>query len=112
MGEEEVRCEICNENFKSKDAKSKHESSKKHRKNLKQQDKKSNNTKAKIEKPDEESKPSKKGKTGKVKSKKRDEDYDVMLKDDVEGEQANHTETEVHNEAEDVKPQSSSDTDD
>merc|ERR1712039_237876 len=56
--------------------------------------------------------PSKKGKTRKVKSKKRGEDDELMLKDDIEGEQANHTETEVHNEAEDVKPQSSSDTDD
>merc|ERR1719318_2497899 len=110
--EEEVRCEICNENFKSQDAKSKHESSKKHRKNLKQQEKKSNNTKAKIEKPDEESKPSKKGKTRKGKNKKSDEDDELILKDDIEGEQACHTETEVHNKAEDAKPQSSSDTDD
>ena len=110
--EDEVRCEICNENFKSEDAKSKHESSKKHRKNLKQQEKKSNNTKAKIEKPDEESKLSKKGNARKGKNKKRDEDNELMLKDDIEGEQASHTETEDHNEAEDAIPQSSFDTDD
>merc|ERR1719410_3097656 len=91
---------------------SKHESSKKHRKNLKQQEKKSNNTKVKIEKPDEESKLSKKGNTRKGKNKKRDEDNELMLKDDIEGEQASHTETEDHNEAKDAIPQSSFDTDD
>merc|ERR1712240_461609 len=73
---------------------------------------KSNNTKVKIEKPDEESKLSKKGNTRKGKNKKRDEVDELMLKDDIEGEQASHTETEEHNAAEDPKPQSSSDTDD
>merc|ERR1712133_223608 len=49
----EIRCTVCDESFKTEDAKSKHESSKKHRKNLKLQDKKTSGKvdDEKVEKP-------------------------------------------------------------
>jgi len=101
--EEEVRCDICNESFKSLDARSKHESSKKHRKNLKQQDKKSNNVKVKVDKPAEESKPSKKSKGKKNKQKKKDEDefFAENVIEDPENEEAteNHVEAEIEYES-------------
>ena len=96
--EEEVRCDICDESFKSLDARSKHESSKKHRKNLKQQDKKSNNVKVKVDKPEEESKPSKKSKGKKGKNKKKDSDEDDLFA--VNGDRENEEPTEIHAEAE------------
>jgi len=101
--EEEVRCDICNESFKSLDARSKHESSKKHRKNLKQQDKKSNTVKVKVDKPEEESKPTKKSKGKKNKQKKKDEDelYVENVIEDPENEEAteNHAEAEIESES-------------
>merc|ERR1712210_452961 len=99
MGEEvEVRCDICDESFKSLDARSKHESSKKHRKNLKQQEKKSNNVKVKVDKPEEESKPSKKSKGKKSKIKKIDES--VLLAENVNEDPKNEEATENNSEAE------------
>jgi len=99
--EEEVRCDICNESFKSLDARSKHESSKKHRKNLKQQDKKSNNVvKVKEDKPEEESKPSKKSKGKKNKNRKKDADEDELCVENVIGNPENEESTENHVEAE------------
>lgn len=51
---EEIKCVVCDENFKTTDAKSKHESSKKHRKNLKLQEKKTSKVKdEETEKPDD-----------------------------------------------------------
>ena len=96
--EEEVKCEICDESFKSLDARSKHESSKKHRKNLKQQEKKSNNVKVKVDKPEEESKPSKKSKGKKSKNKKKDEG-EFVAENVIEGSE-NEEATENNAEAE------------
>merc|ERR1719397_2419563 len=98
--EEEVRCDICDESFKSLDARSKHESSKKHRKNLKQQDKKSNYVKVKEDKPEEEPKPSKKGKGKKNKNKKKDADEDKLFAENVVEDPENEEATENHVEVE------------
>ena len=110
--EEQVRCDICDESFKSLDARSQHESSKKHRKNLKQQDKKCSNVKLKEVKPMEESKPSKKTKGKKSKTMHKHIEDEPFAKNDLKNEGAigNSEEAEDSVSAEDhesVSPQNS-----
>lgn len=82
----EIRCTVCDESFKTEDAKSQHESSKKHRKNLKLQDKKTSGKveDEKVEKPDDCDKSNlvddskKKGKGKNRRRKDKDKDYLVV----------------------------------
>merc|ERR1712240_670782 len=81
----EIRCTVCDESFKTEDAKSKHESSKKHRKNLKLQDKKTSGKvdDEKVEKPgdcDKSNLGEDNKKKGKGKNRRRkDKDKDDVL---------------------------------